>query len=109
VEVTAEHKFRCRCVQCLERKRAERAFLMISNKRDTYSELSWISKPHKWRERFLTWAWTNITNKDWKNHYFWSHEAERKSLESWLEDWLEDDKTVDTLASSQRLLSGKQF
>lgn len=107
VPATEGHKFRCRCKACRARKTAERARLAASNRRDTYSELSWISAQYKWRETFLRWAAARICRDDWKPSLWWCRDGERLSLGSWLESWLEDDATEENLVSVERLLKGE--
>ena len=101
------HKFRCSCAKCKAVKKSEREILVLSNRRDTYSELSFISSGRTWRNTFLNWAWGRVANPEWGDAYFWIHDAERKSLGSWLEDWIDEDDTVDRHMSCQKVLSIK--
>ena len=92
---TADHPQRCRCNTCREKRSVQFAALAASNRRDTYSELTYLANEMPWRDTFLLWAFKRIafpTDIQKKSNHWWQRSVEQKSLGSWLEDWLETRK-----------------
>lgn len=116
--------FRCKCVACRTKRKADEAAIEAFNRHSVYSELTWAARGHAWTNRFLDWTWRRLTNPEWHPvaphvkrptvSWWWVRIAERKTISSWLEDWAMDDDQVLSAASADRLLRGtadaaKQF
>lgn len=71
-------------------KRAMRAHLAASNKRDLFSECAFLFRNEIWSENFLGWLIAKIKDPDYRTAYWWVRDAELKNLASWVEDWYED-------------------
>lgn len=55
LKYTVGHKKRCRCAPCLEMKHARMLFVAASNKRDVYSEFSFMMRASPSGLRFMEW------------------------------------------------------
>jgi hypothetical protein len=103
VTATSEHKGMCACDECKERGKRARAALAWSNRRDTYSEMSFLVQDKTWRTSLLRWLFAEVTKPradpslTGRSDHWWIYEAEQKSLAEWIEDWLE------TLPNARRI------
>jgi len=71
-------------------KRKIRAHLEAQNKRDLYSELSFLLRGYTWKTEVLKWVLEKILDLNWRHPYWWVRDTELKSLGSWVEDWYEE-------------------
>ena len=67
------------------------AFLAQSNRRDLYSELSWLTQGRGWRAQFLRWVLDRIEDHEWHGEPWWAWRSQTRTLGSWIKEWYDTD------------------
>lgn len=63
---------------------------MANNKRDIYSELSYLASGHKMGENFLGWVYRRITDEKFKTLEWWAEIAGQIPLRNWMKEWQDE-------------------
>jgi hypothetical protein len=107
------HKvFTCGCTPCLARRSAMGAEMEAANRRTVYSELAWLTRYRTWREEFLLWLWSKVTDPAWHppltkwrqnwnqerspnitTRFFWMYDVESRPLGWWVQHWHETERS----------------
>ena len=85
----ADHVYRCPCTGCAASRKAKTRLIAHANKRDAYSELSFVSQDRSWAPLLLAWMLSRVrdpTTKEW----WWAYRAERTTIGAWISSWFED-------------------
>lgn len=90
LEKEPAHVWQCDCHTCKEKTKAYNALLCASMKRDTYSELSFITDAHPDKGPFLAWVWRATQYKGRKKTFsqgWWLDQGQKVPMFWWLSKW----------------------
>lgn len=93
--ICSRHKRTCKCTYCKERNSSQIVHMAALNKRDTYSELSFVvnrrmdesAHTHLVGTQFLQWIYNRMIDKAWKTEGWWAIQASNFTLQDWIEQW----------------------
>lgn len=60
---------------------------MVTNKRDIYSELSYLTSGHKFGATFLGWVYQRMIDENFKPPHWWADTAASITLRGWMNEW----------------------
>lgn len=86
---TSDHKWRCPCAVCKEKRKAYMTLLATANKRDLYSELSFLTHDKRDGEEFLRWVLDKVTSK-YKGMGWWANHSAKLTLGHWILQWADE-------------------
>jgi hypothetical protein len=90
----AKHHRYCKCDDCAVHKQSLYTYLAASNKREIYSELSYVlmskDKPHRLAVKCLQWAYEKILDPDFRNTRWWALNSDQRLLRRWMEDFQDE-------------------
>jgi hypothetical protein len=56
-------------------------------KRDTYSELSYLTNEHRLGKQFLNWLYDKVTDSNYKRDAWWAVRAFSRPCSTWIFEW----------------------
>jgi hypothetical protein len=87
----AKHHRFCRCASCSTHRDLFVAYLAAANKREVYSELSYLlvspPKPSRLAGECLNWVYTKIVDPAYHNTLWWALSSDRRMLRTWITDF----------------------
>lgn len=86
---TVDHKWRCGCAMCKEKRKAYMTLLATANKRDLYSELSFLAHDKRDGDGFLLWTLDKVTSR-YKGMGWWANHSAKLTLGHWILLWAEE-------------------
>lgn len=85
----SRHSRFCRCEHCIGHRDRLVDFLAASNRRETYSELSFILAsgpvPHRQARECLRWFYGLATDADYNTRTWWALNSPQCTLSKWME------------------------
>lgn len=94
------HGWHCKCQLCKQKRAQHQAMLAISNKRDLYCELSYLTDEHPFSAPFLGWVLTKIRDMKFKSEAWWASHCPKKPLRAWMNEWQKANLTKEIIAVS---------
>ena len=85
--MTRRHPVTCTCWTCNNKRQAALDAVVAINKRDLYSELSYLTSGHKLGATFLRWIYDRITDENFRSPQWWATDVNRIALKSWMDTW----------------------
>lgn len=84
---TRKHSAECDCFMCVSKQAAILEMRVASNKRDIYSELSYLTSAHRLGAEFLRWVYARMTDESFRGPEWWANDSMRLSLRAWMDEW----------------------
>ena len=87
-----QHSWTCQCETCKIRNKLYENYLIAGIKRDTFSELSYLTQDHTERGPFLAWVWRATQKEDSTtsktfSRTWWLNQGMIATLGWWLDKW----------------------
>lgn len=81
------HALDCKCFICKQKREAMTERLAATAKRETYSELSFLTCEHRLGPQFLEWVYDNISNPKYRSNEWWASHGYYRMLQEWMTEW----------------------
>lgn len=81
------HKPGCACYVCSQKTEAQLSYLAALCKRDTFSELSYLTHQHRLGPTFLGWIYDRMQDRDFHSEAWWAIKAPAITLQTWMNLW----------------------
>lgn len=86
-KIAKHHKAGCSCYMCSQKTEAQIAYLAALSKRDTFSELSYLTHEHKLGSIFLGWIYDRMSDAKFHSDAWWAIKAPAVTLQTWMDIW----------------------
>lgn len=100
LDVCRGHSRSCSCYLCTQKNKATITYLAALSKRDTYSELSFLTNHRPLGPQFLDWMYDRMTDNRFNSEAWWAIRAPMLMLQEWIERFHEKCLTPDLVAVS---------